>query len=470
MTPGSSPASAEPSAPGAVARALLAAPALLLAMAPAVAAQHAGEPAVAITLGDEVLVSDAPDGGALRVEPSAALSGDVVIVAWNDSHGGRHGVRAGTSAAWAISRDRGRTFEFGGFLPPSGPDLPPAGADTWLAADARGRFYLQVLSWYDDRHELRLFTMDPARDPAWEERPAVAVSDRAQGEPVLDRPAMHVSPDGAVTIAYRQGDHLRIRRSPDGGRSWLDPVRVAPEGAPRVRVPGIAAVGDDVLACWAGGEGMDGPEELWCAASTDGTRSFPSSRRLLRTERPLPAPSGYRIGPGPYHLGPNVVWVATDRERRAAHVVFTEPTDEGSRILHWTYDLSAGRWSGPTPVTGDRDPGLKLMPSVASAGGRPHVLYYAERTAPDGSVQEGVMEVRLATRTEAGWRETRLTSVPTDWNAMPPDAEHAPVQRNAGDYITLAADGDRLFATWTDGRTGEPRIWGRPAVVGVSDR
>ena len=51
-----------------------------------------------------------------------------------------------------------------------------------------------------------------------------------------------------------------------------------------------------------------------------------------------------------------------------------------------------------------------------------------------------------------------MTTVSTAWTDVPGDREHAPIQRNFGDYITLAADGPRGVASWTDGRTGEPRI------------
>jgi len=48
----------------------------------------------------------------------------------------------------------------------------------------------------------------------------------------------------------------------------------------------------------------------------------------------------------------------------------------------------------------------------------------------------------------------RLTDNPTDWMVVKGDMEFAPGQKNFGDYISLASDGARFVAAWTDGREG----------------
>ncbi len=65
-----------------------------------------------------------------------------------------------------------------------------------------------------------------------------------------------------------------------------------------------------------------------------------------------------------------------------------------------------------------------------------------------------------------GWSgDIRLTEESTDWSTVPGDRKHAPFQRNFGDYITLAAEGNAFVAAWTDGRTGRPRILTRTITV-----
>ena len=138
--------------------------AFTLAIAPTLAMGAQESPASppdierSFTLGPEVLASPNEDGGALRCEPSAALHGCHAIVAWNDSWGGQQGSQIGVAVGWSRSLDGGRTFEFGGYLPAPGEDEPPSGADSRLAVDAAGNFYLVVLSWYPTRKVLRLYT------------------------------------------------------------------------------------------------------------------------------------------------------------------------------------------------------------------------------------------------------------------------------------------------------------------------
>src|SRR5258708_7248316 len=98
-----------------------------------------------VSFGPEVLVSDNADGGALRCEPSAALQGKTVVVAWNDSSGGKLGSMVGVRVAWSMSRDGGRSFTFGGYLPTPPQGVAPSAADSWLAGDGKGSFFLSLL-------------------------------------------------------------------------------------------------------------------------------------------------------------------------------------------------------------------------------------------------------------------------------------------------------------------------------------
>src|SRR4029077_19232804 len=85
-------------------------------------------------LGQESLVSSNLDGGGLRCEPSVAAAGSTIVVTWNDSYGGHRGSSTGLAIGWAISKDRGRTFRFGGYLPRAGEAPTPSGADSTLIA------------------------------------------------------------------------------------------------------------------------------------------------------------------------------------------------------------------------------------------------------------------------------------------------------------------------------------------------
>lgn len=423
-----------------------------------------------VELDHEILVSDNEDGGLLRVEPSVAVHGDVIVAAWNDGRGLREGAVTGTSVAWSISRDGGRSFRFGGYIPAPDPDLPPAGADSWLGVDGTGRFYLIVLSWWEESYAVRLLTLDPTAGGTWTEQEPVAVRDRVPGAPVLDKPAMTVTTDGQVFVVYKSGDRIRLRRSPDGGESWDPAVTVSDsDGAtgldstvPSRNSSDVAVLGETVVVCWLEESGFSAPQELWCAESPDRGRTFSPARRLHRAARHMPAPPGYRMGPGPYSAAPNYASLAADEGRGLIHLVAADPAgEEGSRILHWSYDVARRAWNDPGVVGGGPGLGTKVMASAAVASDGLLVLYYDQRRAGEGHT-----DVRLSSRARQEWRDTPVTTVSSDWTAMPPgETFEPPFQKNAGDYISLAADGGRFVAVWTDGRRGEPRIWARAGHI-----
>ena len=96
------------------------------------------------------------------------------------------------------------------------------------------------------------------------------------------------------------------------------------------------------------------------------------------------------------------------------------------------------------PVSGDQV--LAHLPSTRRAGSKPFAV-------------EGL-------NAETGeWEDHRITTVSSKWEAMSGDEEHAPIQRNVGDYIDIAADGRRFACAWTDGREGSSRIYVRTGSV-----
>lgn len=86
------------------------------------------------------------------------------------------------------------------------------------------------------------------------------------------------------------------------------------------------------------------------------------------------------------------------------------------------------------------------------------VLYYDSRHSEPG---RPLMDAYLSMGMPGSFSDHRVSTRSTAWPDVPGDREHAPVQRNFGDYITLAADGRRGVAAWTDGRTGVSRIMTR---------
>jgi hypothetical protein len=301
--------------------------------------------------------------------------------------------------------------------------------------------------------------MNPSDSLAWTEMAPAAVADLTVGEEALDKPALTVSPDGRLTVVYQRGRRIMLRRSPDGGRHWLPERLVSDSATARAHGPSVTSAGDRYVVCWYEQEAPGSAEELWCNRSNDGHR-FGRPERLFRSERALPPPTGYRIAVGRFAPGANA-WVAADPSTGRIYLAFAAGTAQASDILLWRLDRADTSWRGPDRVGHGPPAASKVFPTVAVAEGIPHVMYYDQRRDPG----TGWTDVYLSSRTGDGHHDIRLNDEPTDWTLMPPDAEHAPIQRNAGDYITLAADGPRLLAVWTDGRLGQPRIFARTVEV-----
>jgi hypothetical protein len=413
-----------------------------------------------LQLGVEAAASDSPDGGDLRCEPSVAVRGDDVVVTWNDSAGGRTGSPAGVAVGWAVSRDAGRSFRFGGRLAACAGGIV-SGADSRVVVDPDGNFFALVLSWTTDSQTLRTFRMD--RDfGRWIE---LSPADRTNGSPYLDKPALAASAGGRLAVAYDRGGATAIVASHDGGRTWSAPLAVSAT-TPAIRTgAGIAVAGKRIVVSWMEGAGSK-VAELWAASSSDDGRTFGAPVRVHRLAAPLPDPKGFSIGPGPFTLTScdSTLAATSAAEDATFHLVCAEGAGRGARALLFASTDGGRTWSGPEPVGTVEGDTLVLFPSLAEAAGRPAVLAYVRPDASSSTLTRAELRFR---RAAGDWETAVLSSVPTAWEAVPGDAKWAPIQRNFGDYVTLASDGRRLVAAWTDGRTGRPRIETR--VVDVID-
>lgn len=415
---------------------------------------------VSITWGPEVEVPGGPESGMLRTEPSVVLADSTVVVAWNDSYGGAHGASTGVAVAWAISYDFGAHFSFGGFLTPDDSGRAPDGADSWLARASDGSIYLQVLGNKRDSQEILLYTMPAASRGRWS-APVTVV--QAQE---LDKPAMATGAVGEIAVAYTSADSIAVVRTRDAGAHWSPPVRVSTgsTGEGRTRLgAGVAWCGDSILIAWMEGEKAE-LTELWLASSTDNGRTFSHARMAYRLTRPVTPPAGYALGLGPAAFISNNAWVACGTEVGHSprfYVSIAEGGESGSSILLFE-GLVDSVAASPIRVTSPADPSPKVFPSVAVAANVPALLYYDRRLSPGTSGTDVYLSIRVD---RDSFADHRVTLGSTDWDRVPGDREFAPIQRNFGDYIFLAADGSRFIAAWTDGRSGKPRIVTRTGTV-----
>ena len=116
------------------------------------------------------------------------------------------------------------------------------------------------------------------------------------------------------------------------------------------------------------------------------------------------------------------------------------------------------RSGGAVPLfTGYRS---SFFPAMANTPRGPVVLAYCRAT------ETTVTDVCLSVLNHEGQRRIiQLNSASTEWSKTPGDKAAAPIQRNFGDYISVAASGDYVVAAWTDARNGAPRIMSRVVLM-----
>jgi len=427
------------------------------------------EKSVIFQIGPEVLVSNNLDGGALRCEPSAVISSDAIVIAWNDSYGGIHGAEAGVAIGWAISKNGGKTYQFGGYLSKEQKDYPPDGADSWLMADGEGNFYLQLLRWHKEINEIQIYYMDHNHLGKWKRMTDAQVSDSSKGDPSLDKPAMFVDDSGRIGIIYTemyrgQGNSISFLLSNDKGRSWSKPLQISPPEEKVKTGASISISGSLIVVAWIEGGAMN-LDEVWYAISQDGGISFSAPNMVYKLKESLKPPSGYSLGVGPAAFISNNVWLAC-RKNEKGHSTFyltcVEGAEKGSRILLFTLKSGEKTWSKPIRVGNSPDKAVKVFPSLAMAGSRPAILYYDRRNNPHTSLTDVYLSVLVE---ELYFRDAKINTVSTDWTKAPGDKKYAPIQRNFGDYITLASHDHLFVATWTDARSGASRIYARTIQV-----
>jgi hypothetical protein len=415
-------------------------------------------------LGPEVLVSSNSDGGDLRCEPSAAIFKDTIVVTWNDSYGGRHGSATGTAVGWSISKDRGRTFQFGGYLPLAEGDFIGAGADSRLAVDQEGDFYLEILSWQKNSHHIQLYVMERDKAGHWRKLPEAMIYDQSKGEGA-DKPALGVS-GRRVGVAYTElrkasGGVISLVLSNDGGDTWLKPIPLSANSARIKTSASIIMSGNEILVAWTEADSGNSfnASEVWFAVSQDGGKTFSTAAMAYRLKRPFLPPKAYGMALGQMASISNDVSLAIVKNasgRAVYSLSVIEGTDQGSAVLWMTYDAGAGKWSAPVRLNGVED-ATEIFSSMAAAVGNPALLYYSRKDA-----DRTITDVFLSVLSEAGRVErVQLNTASSDWATTKGDGKYAPIQRIYGDYITLASDGNALVAAWTDGRRGEPRIYAR---------
>lgn len=119
--------------------------------------------------------------------------------------------------------------------------------------------------------------------------------------------------------------------------------------------------------------------------------------------------------------------------------------------IYLSYSDDGTTWSAPTLVAGGGDGKIQFWPTVSvQPGGNVDITYYeSEETGVTSLV-----DLYWAQSIDGGATfeaPVRVSEVTTDWGATATN-----IIPNFGDYNTAVSAGNRLFATWADGRNGVP--------------
>jgi hypothetical protein len=412
---------------------------------------------LAIELGPDVTVPLGPDAGALSVEPTVAIRDSIVVVAWNDSHGG-HLFRGYHDIGTAVSVDRGRTYRFLHFLPDTAGGVRGA-SDPRLIVDSRGTFSLAMVSNGVDQQQLRVYALDGPDYTHWR---FVSIADRVVG--IFDNPAFIRTEGDALELAYMRDFAIVLTESRDRGQTWSAPRRLSDSTVRTRSGTAIRACGADVEVDWMEGGG-NLVDEVWGTTSHDRGRRFVEPRLRYPLARVVPVPRGYALGPGQSADMRNDVGLicsaGTGRLARTELMYAEGVADRYGRVLSsrvgTTYrTVATDRWS-TRELFDPRDTAstFHVFPTIAATRAMVGVLDYELSIDAQHTVAQTVLHLRGVNGAAS---RVVVADTATDWRTVKGDLEFSPGQHNFGDYISLAADDNSFAAAWTDGRNGRSRI------------
>jgi hypothetical protein len=124
-------------------------------------------------------------------------------------------------------------------------------------------------------------------------------------------------------------------------------------------------------------------------------------------------------------------------------------------------DDHGATWSGPVLVAGGSH--TQFFPTVSvEPGGNVDVFYYDAVQVPASA---GPPPAPSTSLTDVFWAQSidggatfqtpvKVSTVTTNWRTTVSN-----ISPNFGDYITAVSGGNKIFATWGDGRNGVPDVF-----------
>ena len=284
----------------------------------------------------------------------------------------------------------------------------------------------------------------------WEPDAASVIShETSSGIPFEDKPYIVAdtgnSPHaGNLYVGWTQftlsASELLFSRSTDGGKTWSKPITLSSvPGLPRddngalEGFHGVVAPDGTLYTVWADRDG------IMMAVSHDGGVTFSKDRRILKTGPAYFGITGVSRSDGFPQIGINPVngrlYVAWSDFNNGDVDVFTASSGDHGRT-----------WGAPVRVNNDpihngNDQFFQWM-AVDPVSGAVNVIFYDRRTDNKATT------VTLARSTDDG---KTFDNWAFDRDAFEADGDFL------GDYLAIAANGNKVFAAWAHQTSGESK-------------
>lgn len=284
----------------------------------------------------------------------------------------------------------------------------------------------------------------------WEPDAASVIShETSPGIPFEDKPYIVADTSdgphaGNLYIGWTQftlnASELLFSRSTDGGKTWSKPITLSSvAGLPRddngalEGFHGVVATDGTLYTVWADRDG------IMMAVSHDGGATFSKDRRILKTGPAYFAITGVSRSDGFPQIGINPasgrLYVAWSDFNNGDVDVFVASSGDHGRT-----------WGAPVRVNNDpihngNDQFFQWM-AVDPASGAVNVIFYDRRGDNKATT------VTLARSTDDG---KTFNNLAFDREAFEADGDFL------GDYLAIAANGNKVFAAWAHQTSGESK-------------
>lgn len=410
---------------------------VMQALVPVSIAVAGGQPSVGpqirIDLGGGMSAANETTGSLSKLNPN------VVIAGWNDYRDPSF-----ILAGFSTTIDGGKSWE-DFILRPPGQFQSSIEGDPFTAFDDRtGTLWAGAIS-FGNNGGLYVARLNPGETKLT--TPVMADIDGGVDKAWMTTGPKPFEPGTTMLyIAYNFG----IIQSLNMGDSWTTPVNL---GFGVGFLPRVGPDGEVYVAYWDVGPGM------MLKRSLDGGASFVT--RTIATRMDIwPTQDGSRF-PGQFRV-PSLCYLDVDDNTGILYAVYFDTTNivngNANVDLYFTKSHDKGdTWTTPVVINQDADiPGDQFFPWLeVDEKGRIHIVYLDSRnTVQDDNVLHGMFDAYYIFSEDEGdsWNEFRLT--PKSW-----DSALAGAGNFIGDYVGLAAGGDRVYPIYLDTSNGNGDIY-----------